>query len=282
MTKRTHPFCSGPKLSKDLVTVGLQTQYNDVKTRSALAWERQLESANQFNKSLIALLSRIAARDDIGELIKESSPQHRRRPVKKLPRPNVPPAGINEVFLTGARVTPPFDYEGTLPGAPGETDGSKGEMSFTLESLGNDYDETACCSIGIHLTPPVDGQLTVLSNPYLHYHWSDHAYFAAAHSDAFIGFWIGEYDSNGVFMSALFDQRLKLWDDNSHVSDSGDHEEDIPHFPIFGFCPVSGGHQYVIAVSIGGSASAHQNFFAGAGAISALIAVVPSITWELT
>ena len=284
MTKQAqiHPFSSGPRLSKSLAAEGMRTQSDDVKTRSALAWERQLEAASQFNKSLVALLSRIGAHLDIRELINELSPPHRRRPVTKLPRPYVPPGGVDQVFLTGARVTPPFDYAGTLPGGPPQfVDASNGEMNFTMESLGQDYHETACCSIGIHLTPPVDGRLTVFSDPSLHEHWSDYAYVAAAHSDAFIGFWIGEYDANGVFQRALVDQRSKLWDDNSHLSDSGDHEEDVPGYPLFAFCSVSAWHQYVISVSIGGSASADRTI-GGAGAISALYAVIPSITWELT
>ncbi|HYV12191.1 MAG TPA: hypothetical protein VE980_14930, partial [Pyrinomonadaceae bacterium] len=100
MTKQAqiHPFSSGPRLSKSLAAEGMRTQSDDVKTRSALAWERQLEAASQFNKSLIALLSRIGAHLDIRELINELSPPHRRRPVTKLPRPYVPPGGVDQVF----------------------------------------------------------------------------------------------------------------------------------------------------------------------------------------
>lgn len=273
--------------SRKLAIAGMTVLTDKFRERTMLHRQQQRKAGARLNGELIELFQVIARRDDVERVIREFGARHRRRPPKDrlLPLPDVASDEAPSTSPLGARVTPPFDFAWTMPGTKaGQGANAKtGGLGFTIDSFGaDDYDEIACCSVAIQLAPPVAGRLAVWSNPSYHGYWSNHAFFAASHTEAAIGFWIGRCNQDGtVFEAELVSQYLKLWDDSCHVGDSGEHFENVPGYSLTASCSVDPEHQYIVAVAIFGAASADQ-IAGGASALSWLTAIVPSISWEIT
>ena len=179
---------------------------------------------------------------------------------------------------------PPFDYAWSMTGnKPNQTaDAATGSLWFAINSWDeDDFDEIACCSVGIQLVPPAVGWLSVWSDPSLGTSWSDGAIFGSAHTEGAVGLWIGQYDQNANFEGAIVSQYIKLWDDDSHLSQSGEHQDSLPAYPLFAACPVDAQHQYIVSVAIFGRAATDYSAGGSAWANSAMNAWVPSIIWEL-
>jgi hypothetical protein len=273
----------GVGFSQKIANRGMQSLEETLRAKSLAAWSRQKESALQLNKIYSPLLPLEGTDAHMAEVLRGFRSRHGRklRPLKSPAVQNDPA----HVYLgsLGARVPPPFDFAWVLPNtAVGESaNATTGTMGFTIDSWGeDDYDASASCALGIYFRPLTNtGRLSVWSNPSFSSSWYDYAYFAAAHTDAFIGLYIARYALDGTFIDAPVNQTHALWDDDSHLSDSGIHEDSNAGYSLNASCWVDRNHQYVIWVWAGGRASADR-IAGGASAGSNLWVRVPSITWE--
>ncbi len=286
---RVHSLCGGKIASRKIALRGMRGLEKELTTRSARDWARQREVTKQLNR-VYAPLRKISGDDEyVDELLRGFRSRYsgfrKRKPSRPTSRKDT-----ERIYLgsLGARVAPPYDYSWVFrdpdPGDVGLTaNAANGEMSFLIDSFGNDdYNSSAGIALGIYFRPVTDvGRLAVWSDPSFADSWYDYAWFSASHSDAFMGLYIGSYDDNGNFTGAVVNQQHSLWDDDSHVSDSGHHEDPNPGYFLNASCTVDRSHQYIIWVWAGGRAAADQ-VFGAASAGSALYVVIPSITWELT
>ncbi len=283
---RVHLLSGGKPLPSAAVLAGMRGLEQEILRESRRDWSRQLEATKRLNKICAPLVSII--RDGATDRDPSFHPPRSGGKERRLPRPRAR-REKERIYLgsLGALVPPPYDYSWILAGGGGAVqiaNASTGELSFGMDAFGdNNYNVSAGCAVGIYFRPVTDsGRLSVWAEPSFYEMWSDSAIFASAHSDGFIALYIAEYDSAGKFLDAVVNQHHTLWSDDSHLSDSGQHEKSNPGYSMTASCSVKQSSQYVIWVWIGGRASAHHWSGGSASAASAMSAFVPAITWELT
>jgi hypothetical protein len=257
--------------------------------KAAKDWERQHEVTRYLNNAYAPLRNVLCDPEHLSEMEQGHRSHQDRFRSHKMHSP-VRPKEQTRIFLgsLGARVPPPYDYEWTYrdpdPGDVGVgANGTTGELGFNIDSFGqDDYNSSGGTAVGIYFRPVTEtGRLAIWSDPSFFESWYDYAYFSSSHSDGFIGLYVGSYDDNGQFTGAVVNQQQTLWNDDSHLGSSGNHEDTNSGYSLSANCWVDSGHQYIIWVWAGGRAAADQ-VFGGASAGSALTVTVPSITWELT
>src|SRR5262245_28137063 len=112
--------------------------------------------------------------------------------------------------------------------------------------------------------------------------WSTYCVLASAHSDAFIGLYVGRYNVSGGFDGAPVSQIIRLWNDDSWWYGAGSHSGSNSGFPLIAQFNVDWSHFYALWVWCGGRATGEGfGTFSGSGAGSQLSVAVPSMTWEL-
>jgi hypothetical protein len=263
--------------------VGLEKQ---LAARSARDWARQLEATQQLNR-MYAPLRELSDKDkQLAQVSRGIRERH-----ESFRRHKLVPASLSaekpRIYLgsLGAVVPPPYDYAWTFhdPHAGVGADKTTGQMGFNIDSFGSPhFNSSADAAVGIYFRSITEkGRLSIWSDPSFAESWYDYAYFAASHSNGFIGLYVGSYDDNWNFTGALVHQQHSLWSDDSHLSDSGHHEKTNPGYSLNATCNVDSSHQYVIWVWTGGRAAADE-VVGGASAGSALSVSVPWIIWELT
>lgn len=189
----------------------------------------------------------------------------------------------------GATRTTPFDYQWTWTaqngGARAVASADRLNGQINIDSYTNGVDSTGWCraAVGIYFRPVVaNGILRISANPAFTYNWFTICTLASAHSDAFIGLYVGRYTLAGGFDGAPVNQMTSLWNDDSWWSGSWSNKGSNSGFPLFAQLNVDSAHWYAIWVWTGGSADgAGWGTFSGSGANSVLRTTVPSITWEL-
>lgn len=193
------------------------------------------------------------------------------------------------VGSVGATVSPPYNYEWTWNATSGSpslsvsANRATGQMSFSIWNNGNDASGSARAALGIYFRPMVEnGILRLSSSPAFNYRWHTICAFASAHSDGFIGLYVGRYNLSGGFDGAPVNQIISLWNDDSWWSGAGSNTGSNSGFPLFAQFNVDSSHWYALWVWCGGRASgAGWGVFSGSGAASNLNVTVPSMTWEL-
>jgi hypothetical protein len=189
----------------------------------------------------------------------------------------------------GATVTAPYDYPWTWSTSTGSpqlsvsADKTTGRMSFDIWNNSNDASGSAAAALGIFFKPmTASGILRLSSNPAFSYYWWTHCAFASAHSDAFIGLYVGRYTLGNSFDGAPVNQEIVLWSDDSWWSGAGSHQGENSGYPLFAQFNVDSSHWYALWVWCGGSASGEGwGVFSGSGADSSMSVALRSITWEL-
>lgn len=188
----------------------------------------------------------------------------------------------------GATVTPAYNYRWTWNATSGgpslgvSASNNTGQMAFNIWSNGRDASGSARAAVGIFFRPVTDnGILRFSSNPAFNYNWWTYCAFASAHSDAFIGLYVGRYNLSGGFDYAPVNQTIGLWNDDTWLG-GGSHSGTNSGFPLFAQFNVDRSHWYALWVWCGGRATgAGWGIFTGSGAGSNLSVRVPSMTWEL-
>jgi len=105
-----------------------------------------------------------------------------------------------------------------------------------------------------------------------------------AHSDGWLGIFVGSYAVAGGYAGTLIDERLKLWDFNSGWFDHPESQTGISGFPLSAWLPVDRSHGYTIWVWCGGSIASDGFYgppYHGSDAESIMNITVPSIFWAL-
>jgi len=184
---------------------------------------------------------------------------------------------------------PPYDYPWSWQWQAGgaslnaSANRNTGGMSFSLWNNGNDASAAAAAALGIYFRPSVEnGILRLWSSPAFNYFWWTICAFASAHSDGWIGLYVGRYTLAGGFDGSPVNQRISLWSDDSWWSGAGSHSGSTSAYPLFAQFNVDSAHWYALWVWCGGSVhGAGWGTFSGSGAGARMSVAVPSITWEL-
>jgi len=185
---------------------------------------------------------------------------------------------------------PPYSYPWTWSSQNGGASVSvtanqnTGRMGFGLWNAGRAASGSAAAAIGIYFRPVfANGILRLWSNPAFNYQWWTYCVLASAHSDGWIGLYVGRYTLAGGFDGAPVNQRVRLWNDDSWWSGAGSHSGSTSGFPLFAQLGVDSAHWYALWVWCGGRATGDGwgGLFSGSGAGSNLSVLVPSMTWEL-
>lgn len=184
---------------------------------------------------------------------------------------------------------PPYDYPWTWQWQSGGASVSvganrnTGAMSFALWNNGRNASAAAAAALGIYFRPSVsNGILRLSSTPRFSYLWWTICAFASAHSDGWIGLYVGRYTLAGGFDGAPVNQKLYQWNDDSWWSGAGSNSGSTSGYPLFAQFNVDSAHWYALWVWCGGYVHGEGwGTFSGSGAGSDLNVTVPSITWEL-
>jgi hypothetical protein len=197
------------------------------------------------------------------------------------------------IFLgsIGATVGVPFNYQWTWSAGTGSpslsvsANRTTGLMSFGLAAnFSNGSSGGAAAALGIYFRPMVaNGILRLSANPAFTNSWLTACAFCSAHSDGWIGLYVGQYNLSGGFDATVVDQRISLWSDDSWWYGVGPISASNSAFPLFAQMNVDSSHWYALWVWCGGNVSAcgFGSPFWGSGATGRMSVTLPSITWEL-
>ena len=190
---------------------------------------------------------------------------------------------------TGAIVSPPLHYQWTWDSRSGSprtvtvsADRLAGSMAFNLWTGGRDAAAWGRAAVGIYFRPiTANGILRVRSNPAINANWWTASAFADAHSDGFVGLYVGRYTLAGGPDGVPISQQLRLWSDSTWWSGSSGTVS-TTGYPLNAEFAVDSAHWYALWVWCGGHVSGDGEGWAYYGSGGAnLSARVPSIAWEL-
>jgi hypothetical protein len=185
---------------------------------------------------------------------------------------------------------PPYDWPWTWQWQAGgaavsvAANRNAGNMSYSLWNNSRDASASAAAALGIYFRPSVsNGILRLSSNPAFNSFWWTICTLASAHSDGWIGLYVGRYTIAGGFDGAAVNQKISLWSDDSWWSGAGSQSGSSSGFPLFAQFNVDSAHWYALWVWCGGyvHGAGWGGWFSGSGAGANLSVSVPSITWEL-
>jgi|KBSMisStandDraft_5_1062788.scaffolds.fasta_scaffold59332_2 hypothetical protein len=250
---------------------------------------RQLENNTQILRDSLTSFS---GKDDKNAMaIKALKEMDRKESRMKLERPKF--LKENQRIFTGsiaATVVPPFSYQWTWnagSGGPDHLDVSANRSTGRMEFYAHtnpDHSSSGSVrtALGIYFRPVTsNGILRVSANPSINYRWWDYCAFASAHTDGFIGLYIGRYNLSGGFDAAPVNQQRSIWNDSSWWSGGGGSGSNSG-FGLSAQLNVDNSHWYALWVWCGGNVSAEGwHTFSGSGAGASMSVAVPSITWEL-
>lgn len=217
-----------------------------------------------------------------------------RSSAKSFDKGDAPPVAKEEqrLFLgsLGATLTEPFNYEWTWAtseslqiGPDPIAHATNGSMAFLMISGDNPGSGSAACAIGTYFRPVLDAPLHIWSSPSYWRNWSTHSLWSPAHSEGWIGLYVGRYRLDGSFEATALDQRATLWNDTSGwLDDRPNRIGTSTAYPLSARFAVDRGHQYAIWVWCGGTIWADGwHTFSGSSAAASMHVALPSISWEL-
>jgi hypothetical protein len=281
----------GKAIPESLVLRGMKDLEREL-TRQFQADRRiEIEAAGHIQKTREVWLQPYAQDERLRQAVAGLSGIDARLGKQKLAPPKLK-ADKQRIFTgsIGATVTPPYNYQWTWNSTSGSpslsvtADRNTGRMSFSIHNGERDASGTARAALGIYFRPATEtGILRLSSNPAFNYHWWTLCQFASAHSDAFIGLYVGRYTLSGDFDGAPVNQQISLWNDDSWWSGAGGHLGSSSGFPLFAQFNVDRRHYYALWVWCGGRASGagFGSPFWGSAAGARLNVTVPWIFWEL-
>jgi len=240
-----------------------------------------------LQRSLLSAIGGDAGNTEVMKQLKELSSKRG----KMKPKPAEMARDEQRIFTgsIGATQVPPFDYKWTWHASTGTVDtlnkaaNVNGNMSFDIQVYSAEGTCSARTAVGIFFRPMTKkGILKIWANPAINYQWSDLCNWDSAHSDGFLGLYVGRYDLSGGFVSAPVNQKISLWDDSSWWYGQYDMGSNSG-FPLFSQLNVDSNHWYALWVWCGGhiEAAGLEGAVFGSNAGATLSVAVPSITWEL-
>jgi hypothetical protein len=276
------------RLPEDLVRDSMQELEQSL--AAELSEKRTRESAAAaLRKTIYAPI--IASAQDDHEAVRAVRDFRQLAPKKSRVKPPMLVSIDPEIFTgpLGARLVPPFPYTWQWSGIEGDArGGAQATGTNGIIGLWTDADRSDSGSasvrgaLGIYFYPPTQGGvLQFWSTPAIAWWWSDYAVLDTAHTDAFMGLYVGSYDLNGAFSGAVVDQRQSLWNDTSHFTQTDDHGTNSAT-TLSTRLWVDNAHQYILWLWCGTAASGPGNggLFSGGGAWSSLSVTIPSLSWS--
>ena len=274
-----------------IVLAGMRDLENELTKNFRTEQETRIQAERHnavLQKSFLSSLSEDSRNKEAVSALKQLE---LKRSKIKLSAPKV--AKDRERIFTGsiaATVPPPFNYQWTWnagSGSPSNLDvaanRNTGNMNFYLHTNSNHSSSgSGRTALGIYFRPMTEnGILRLSANPAINFNWWDICAFASAHTDAFMGLYVGRYNLSGGFDGAVVNQQISLWNDSSWWS-GGSGSGSNSGFPLSAQFNVDGSHWYAMWIWCGGNVSADGwHTFSGSGAGASLSVAVPSITWEL-
>jgi hypothetical protein len=277
---------AGKPASSRQVLRGMKRAEEEQKRRFQARKQNVAETSRAHAPLRDALASQLgdAAKATLGGI--ETLQKKRRR--AKLDRVSV--AGEQSAIWCGAvgvRRAPPYDYQWTwhAKDAASADDGVLAEAATGHESffLGNGDDEAhawGACAVGVYFRPiSPSGYVHLSAAPAFSYDWWTYCTLASAHSDGWIGLYVGQYNSAGELDRVPVDQQITLWSDDSWAVGAGDHSGSNSGYPLSAWFTVDSAHWYAMWVWCGGSTYGDgSHIFYGSFGNAYLDLVVPSIS----
>jgi hypothetical protein len=264
-----------------------------LESKLAGEFKSHVDSRNRLAKAGQPLRQALAGQvsDEARAAAKSLSAIHAQRTKRRIPAPAVR-REQRRIYTgsIGATHVPPFDYQWTWSAQNGGArnfpvaNRLTGELDVDCDTAMNNASSAWCrAALGIYFRPVVtNGILRVSANPGFTFDWFTLCTLASAHSDAFIGLYVGSYTLAGGFESAPVDQTISLWSDDSWWEGAGINRGSNSGFPLFAQFNVDNAHWYAIWVWAGTAVNAAGwGTFSGSGAQGGIRAMVPSISWEL-
>jgi hypothetical protein len=271
------------------------TGMRDLERELNKVFKAEQETRTQFNMNNRVLqesfLSSLSKDDKNATAIKALKEMDTRQSRIKLQEPKL--IKEKQRIFTGsisATVVPPFNYQWTWNAGSGGPDHldvaanrNTGRMNFFAHT-NPDHSSSGSVrtALGIFFRPATsNGILRLSANPAINYDWWDICAFASAHTDGFIGLYVGRYNLSGGFDAAPVSQQRSLWNDSSWWS-GGSGSGSNSGYPLSAQFNVDSSHWYALWIWCGGNVSADGwHTFSGSGAGARLAVAIPSITWEL-
>jgi|GEM_PF-1282918 hypothetical protein len=281
----------GKPVAEKLVRRGMLDLERELTKQFNEERDLEVEATGHMSQVRDALLTKAISTDQMATGVRGLRALDYRLSKAKLNLPKIP--SQKRSIRTGsivANVVPPFTYQWTWSATSGNpslslaANRTTGQMSFNIWNASRDASGSARAAIGIYFRPVTEsGFLRLWSNPAFNYSWWTYCAFASAHSDAFIGLYVGRYTLAGGYDATLISQQINLWNDDSWWSGAGSHNGSNSGYPLFSQFNVDRSHWYALWVWCGGRASAvgWDSPFWGSGAASNLAVTIPSMTWEL-
>ena len=275
-------------LPEDLVRASMQELERSLVAELAERGARESE-ASALRKTIYAPI--IATAQSDAEAVRAARDFRHLGPKKTRVNPPMLVSIDPEIFTgpLGASLVPPFPYAWQWSGIQGDARGgadaigAKGTIGLWTDADRSDSGSASVRgALGIYFYPPTQaGVLQFWSTPAISWWWSDYAVLDTAHTDAFMGLYVGSYDLNGAFAGAVVDQRHSLWDDTSHFTQTDDHGTNSAT-TVSTQLWVDNAHQYILWLWCGTAASGPGNggLFSGGGASSSLSVTIPALCWS--
>jgi hypothetical protein len=238
------------------------------------------------------MLEQMHGNEKVAAAVRQLKAEDSRRSKVSLVAPRV--ARVEPRIFTGSigvTYAPPYNYNWTWTAFTGNASAhsaaanrNTGSMSFSLHTSngGDSATSSGRAALGAFFRPiTANGILRIASTPSFSYNWWTICAFASAHSDGFIGLYVGRYTLGGGFDGAPVNQMTSLWNDDSWWSGASGSASSSGYGLSAQF-NVDSSHYYQIWVWCGGYVSASGwHTFSGSGAGAYMNATVPSVHAEL-
>ena len=185
---------------------------------------------------------------------------------------------------------PPYDYRWTWSAKDNNSatasvaaSSANGQQSFSLWNAGSQAHAWGATAVGVYFRPfTPNGIVHLWANPAINYLWWTYCVLASAHSDGWIGLYVGQYTLAGDLDRVAVDQQISLWSDDSWWSGAGSHSGSNSGYPLSSWFTVDSNHWYAMWVWTGGSIyGSGWGTFSGSGAGAQLSTATPSISFVL-
>jgi len=206
-----------------------------------------------------------------------------------VPKPMSEEARVFAGSIGIARV-PAYDYQWTWSAKDNNSatasvaaNAGGGQQSFSLWNNSAGAHAWGAAAVGVYFRPwTANGIVNLWANPAINYNWWTYCALASAHSDGWLGLYVGQYTLAGNLDRVPVDQQISLWSDDSWWAGAGGHTSSNSGYPLSAWFTVDSDHWYAMWVWIGGSIyGSGWGAFSGSGAGAQLSASTPAMNLVL-
>lgn len=258
---------------------------------------KQLRAERERNERLLQtihapFLEQLDGNDRVASGVAALKAEDARRAKLKIEAP--PVDKIDPRIFSGSigfTYAPPYHYPWTWTAYSGNASDhtatanqNAGTMGFGLHTSNGGDSATSAgrAALGSYFRPiTANGILRIFAPPSFSYNWWTACAFSSAHSDGFIGLYVGRYTLSGGFDGAPVNQTIYLWRDDSWWSGASGSASNSG-YGLSAQINVDSSHYYLIWVWCGGYVSGSGwGTFSGSAAGSYTSVRVPYVHAEL-